>query len=99
MLTLPFDTTCRSVDDCLDLYMSSNQCDGCECPVCEQPTARHRSFQQLPNTLLLQIQLLNDNRYRRIWQVQHWFIPKHSLHDICMTALLLQSLCCLVNSI
>lgn len=83
MLALPFDHTCGTVEGCLDLHMSSNQRVGCGCPLCQQPTARHRRFRELPNTLLLQIQLLNGHGHRRDCQVQHnlW----HSLHD-CLAA-------------
>lgn len=40
MLNLPFDSTCRIIEDCLDLYTSNNQVVGCDHPDCKTPTVR-----------------------------------------------------------
>jgi len=61
MLNLPFDSTCRTIEDCLDLYTSSNQGAGCGCPDCKKPTVRRRRFRELHNTVLVQMQVLDNH--------------------------------------
>lgn len=74
MLSLPFDSACRTIEDCLDLYMSGSQNVGCDCPVCKRPTVIRRTFLELPNTVLMQMQVLDSHQNRKTCEVCHFFL-------------------------
>ena len=91
MLSLPVDSACWTVEDCPDLYMCGSQ--GCGCPVC-RPIVIRRTFLELPNTVLMQMQLLDSHQKRKMCKVHH--LVEQFSDTVCMmlsnTALLVQRL-------